>query len=247
MMEEKFVDILKLRDRVLKVLNGKLDTFFLGGGTALSLFYLHHRESFDLDFFSKIFSESKIKEIISIIEDSLKVETKGGQILTSKESARLFRYYVPTGIQKELDMEKDSLKVEFIEDPYPLVESYDITIDDIPVFSQENIYLRKIYALCGVRAFQDEVGKIRFIGGRQEAKDLFDVYFLSREFMPLSNFVNDFCPTEKEKIIVWYNSYIRQDMKLGLTELIIKKKTDFYEIEKHFKAEIKKIIEQELK
>lgn len=246
MMEKRLVDILKLRDRVLKVLNGKLDTFFLGGGTALSLFYLHHRESFDLDFFSKIFSESKIKETISIIEDSLKVKTKGGQILTSKESARLFRYYVPMDNQKELDLEKDSLKVEFIEDLYPIVESHDIIIDGIPVFSQENIYLRKIYALCGVRAIQDEVGKVRFIGGRQEAKDLFDVYFLSREFVPLSNFINDFCSTEKEKIIVWYNSYNRQDMKLGIAELIIKKEVDFYEIEKHFKAEIKKFIEEEL-
>lgn len=246
MMEERFVDILRLRDRVLKVLNGKLDTFFLGGGTALSLFYLHHRESFDLDFFSKIFSENKIKEIISTIEDSLKVKTEGGQILTSKESARLFRYYVPTGIQKDLDIEGNSLKLEFIEDLYPLIKSHDITIDGIPIFSQESIYLRKIYALCGVRALQDEVGKIRFIGGRQEAKDLFDVYFLSREFMPLSNFVNDFCPSEKEKIIVWYNSYDRQEMKLGITELVIKKKADFYEIEKHFKTEIKKFIEEEL-
>lgn len=245
-MEKRLDDILKLRDRVLKVLNGKLNTFLLGGGTALSVFYLRHRESFDIDFFLKIFSESKIKEIIAIIEDSLKVKTEGGQILTSKESARLFRYYVPTGIQKELDIERDSLKVEFIEDPYPLIESHDITIDGIPVFSQENIYLRKIYALCGIRAFQDEVGKTIFIGGRQEAKDLFDIYFLSKEFMPLSNFVNDFCPSEKEKIIVWYNSYNRQEIKLGITELIIKKKVDFYEIEKHFKVEIEKMIEQEL-
>jgi predicted nucleotidyltransferase component of viral defense system len=245
-MEERLVNILKLRGKVLKALNGKLNTFFLGGGTALSLFYLHHRESFDLDLFSKIFSESKIKVTISIIEDSLKVKTKGGQILTAKESARFFRYYVPMDNQKELDIEKDSLKVEFIEDPYPIVESHDVIIDGVRVFSQENVYLRKIYALCGVRALQDEVGKVRFIGGRQEAKDLFDVYFLSKEFMPLSNFVHDFCPTEKEKIIVWYNSYNRQDMKLGITELIIRKEVDFYEIEKHFKAEIKKIIEQEL-
>ena len=205
-MEERLVNILKLRGKVLKALNGKLNTFFLGGGTALSLFYLHHRESFDLDLFSKIFSESKIKVTISIIEDSLKVKTKGGQILTAKESARFFRYYVPMDNQKELDIEKDSLKVEFIEDPYPIVESHDVIIDGVRVFSQENVYLRKIYALCGVRALQDEVGKVRFIGGRQEAKDLFYVYFLSKEFMPLSNFVHDFCPTEKEKIIVWYNS-----------------------------------------
>ncbi len=244
MMEERLVNILKLRDKVLKALNGKLDTFFLGGGTALSLFYLHHRESFDLDFFSKEFSENKIKKVISIIENSLQVKTKGGQVLTSKDSVKVFRFYVLTGVQ--LNKDKD-LKIEFIEDVHRLIEPYNIVTDGIQVFSQENIYLRKICALCGVRAFQDEAGKTIFKGGRQEAKDLFDVYFLSTEFIPLSNFVNDFSPTEKEKIIVWYNTYNRQEMKEQIVDdLIIIKKVDFHEIEKHFKNEIKKIIEAEL-
>ena len=152
MMEERPVNILKLRDKVLKALNGELDTFFLGGGTALSLFYLHHIESFDLDFFSKEFSENKIKKVISIIENSLQVKTKGGQVLTSKDSARIFRFYVLTGVRLKKD--KD-LKIEFIEDVHRLIEPYNIVTDGIPVFSQENIYLRKIYALCGVQAIQD--------------------------------------------------------------------------------------------
>jgi len=243
-MEERLVNILKLRDKVLKALNGKLDTFFLGGGTALSLFYLHHRESFDLDFFSKEFSKDKIKEIISIIENALQVKTKGGQALTPKDAARIFRFYALTGAR--LNKDKD-LRIEFIEDVHRLIEPCCIIADGIPVFSQQNIYLRKIYALCGTRALQDQMGKVRFIGGRQEAKDLFDVYFLSREFMPLANFVNDFCPSEKEKIIVWYNSYNRQEMKEQIVDdLIILKKVDFHEIEKYFKNEIKKIIEEEM-
>ena len=30
-----------------------LDNFYLSGGTALSSWYLHHRESYDLDFFTQ--------------------------------------------------------------------------------------------------------------------------------------------------------------------------------------------------
>ena len=32
-----------------------IKTFYLSGGTALSSWYLHHRESYDLDFFSEKF------------------------------------------------------------------------------------------------------------------------------------------------------------------------------------------------
>lgn len=42
-----------------------LQNFYLSGGTALSSWYLHHRESYDLDFFSlQIFDGNRIAEII---------------------------------------------------------------------------------------------------------------------------------------------------------------------------------------
>ena len=90
------------------------------------------------------------------------------------------------------------------------------------------------------------MGRVRFAGGRQEAKDLFDLYFLSKDFIRLSDFVAGYCPDEKEKIITWYSTYKREEMKLGITELIVKKKVVFFDIEKHFKVEIKDIIEREL-
>ncbi len=56
--------ILALRDKVLECLKGKVNDFALGGGTALSLFYFRHRESYDLDFFTKGFSDRRIEEVI---------------------------------------------------------------------------------------------------------------------------------------------------------------------------------------
>lgn len=247
-MELDLEHILKLRDEVLKSLNGKVGDFFLGGGTALSLFYLHHRESYDLDFFTKNFSEKRIEAIISEIEDSLKVKTILGGELTSKNSAKTLRCYVQTNDKKLLDIngDKNSLKIDFLEDIYYDIPSPHVVVDGIPILSQENIYLRKIYALCGVLETQNNTGRKRFVGGRQEAKDLFDLYYLSKDFMRLSKFVAKYCPNEKEKIITWYSSYKREEMKLGINELIIKKEADFHNIERHLKLEIEDMIKQEL-
>jgi hypothetical protein len=248
-MELDLKHILKLRDEVLKSLNGKVGDFFLGGGTALSLFYLHHRESYDLDFFTKNFSEKRIEAIISEIENSLDVKTISEEEVISKNRAKILRCFIPVSDKKLLDAHenKNSLKIDFLEDVYyDDIPSREIIIDGIPILSQENIYLRKIYTLCGVLETQNNTGRKRFVGGRQEAKNLFDLYYLSKDFMRLSKFVAKYCPNEKEKIITWYSSYKREEMKLGINELIIKKEADFHNIERHLKLEIEDMIKQEL-
>lgn len=45
--------IRKAQKDVLKVFAGKAKDFALAGGTALELYYLHHRFSADLDFFRR--------------------------------------------------------------------------------------------------------------------------------------------------------------------------------------------------
>jgi predicted nucleotidyltransferase len=54
-------------ERVLKALADRLDEFYLVGGTALSLYYFHHRESFDLDFFSQEFDLLRTRRIIDFL------------------------------------------------------------------------------------------------------------------------------------------------------------------------------------
>lgn len=240
--------IIQLRNKVLKILSGKAKGFFLGGGTALSIYYLNHRESFDLDFFTDDFSEKMIRNVISEIEISLNIKTAQTFPVLLENRAKMKRCYVPIDAKKPLDIDngESSLKIDFIEDVYKDIESKNTIIEGIPVLSQENIYLKKIYAACGVSAGQDVTGRNRFVGGRQEAKDFFDLYFLSKDFIQLSEFVIDYCPDKKENVITWYHSYDRKEMKLGLTDIMAYKKAEFQDIERHFKLQIDTIIKKEL-
>jgi len=231
--------IIKKRDEVLKILAGKTAGFYLGGGTALSLFYFGHRESYDVDFFTKEFSVKQISDIIAQLSESIKADIKLQAEEQRKDGVRMMRYSLAID-------EKYSLKIDFIEDVYKLIKPLK-TIDDIPVLSIEDIYLRKLFAICGSSETTDDIGRKVFIGGRQEAKDFFDLYFLSVTFMPLSKFALQFCsPSQIESIIVWYRTYKRADMKLGLKDIITDKHIDFHNIERHFKVEIENMIKGEL-
>ncbi|MCG8430035.1 MAG: nucleotidyl transferase AbiEii/AbiGii toxin family protein [Candidatus Omnitrophica bacterium] len=218
---------------------GKLQEFYLAGGTALSLFYFKHRESYDLDFFTSEFSREKIEGVIRALE-----QTTGLRIeLTAEHNqqgfARILVYYV------HID-DENTLKIDFVEDRYNLLEPL-LIVDGIPVLSREDIYLRKILTACGSIASVDTIGRRVFIGGRQEAKDFFDLYFLSKTFTPLSKFVNAYCrQPHKESIIIWFRTYDRLEMKVGLTEIMTDKSVTFQEMERHFKEEVDKIISAEL-
>ena len=50
--------------RALKILSGRMEGFYLAGGTALSLFYFQHRDSYDIDFFTNDFSRKRIEDIV---------------------------------------------------------------------------------------------------------------------------------------------------------------------------------------
>ena len=66
--------ITDFQKKVLNQLAGKIDDFYLVGGTALSLYYFHHRQSLDLDFFTTEFSPKRITEIAKYLSAALKKE-----------------------------------------------------------------------------------------------------------------------------------------------------------------------------
>src|SRR3989338_9887513 len=68
--------ILILRDQVIKAFKGKIDDFALGGGTALALVYFQHRDSYDLDFFTKDFSSKRISEVMDELSKNLAKKVK---------------------------------------------------------------------------------------------------------------------------------------------------------------------------
>ena len=116
-------------------------------------------------------------------------------------------------------------------------------INGIQTLSLEDIYLRKISAIAGYIVRQNAIGRDMVIGGRQEAKDLYDVYCLSSIATPLSEFVARYGnETMIEAVIRWHQTYDRLQMKTGLLDLITAKALDTREIEMHFNKQIEKLI-----
>ena len=68
------------QDRVLAFLAEKALDFYLVGGTALSKFYFHHRESYDLDFFTRKFDSN---QILGIVETITKKENAEARLLNA--------------------------------------------------------------------------------------------------------------------------------------------------------------------
>lgn len=231
--------IVKTRDSILKLLKDKVNPFYLAGGTALSLFYFQHRESYDLDFFTKDFSRKAAEYIVETIRRSLNTTV---ELVEEKGSEKIVKILLYSA-----KIDKNTfLKIDFVEDVFPLLEET-TSFNGLPIMSISDIYLRKIYASCGIFEAISDSGKKIFLGGRQEAKDFFDLYFLSHTFMPLSKFISKYGNSSmKESIIVWFRRYDRFNMKADLTEIITDKSVNYNEIEQHFKSEITDIIEEGL-
>lgn len=124
--------------------------FYLTGGTALAAYYLHHRYSDDLDFFTagESFPQLAVETVAKHIKDAI-----GG---TDIEYRRIHD-------RRVFFIEKDpvELKIEFTSYPFPLLHTLTST-DGIRVDSLEDIAANKIMALMD----------------RIDAKDFFDLYFL---------------------------------------------------------------------
>ena len=127
--------------------------FYLTGGTALSEFYLHHRLSEDLDFFSE--EEFSILPIRSFIK-------KVGMVLNVKKidyqnflGLHTFFFYLQN---------KEKLKVDFNYYPFPRI---------LRGLKVKNIIIDSDYDIA--------VNKIHTIVMQPRARDFIDIYFLIRE------------------------------------------------------------------
>lgn len=227
------------QEKVLKNLAGKVDEFYLAGGTALSLFYFQHRMSVDLDFFTPNFRPMRVKEVIESLKRSLSKKIKlAGQNLEEK-TAKILIYNVHFG-------PKDILKIDFVEDVLRLIKPTRI-IDGIRILSLEDIYIRKLYAICGAVPAVDAIGRKQIMGGRLETKDFYDIYFLSHTFISLSKFIERYGdPVMIEGLIRWFRSYDRMVMMDGVLTLETEKDIDYKKMEVHFKKEVDRIIESQL-
>lgn len=227
--------IIEYQDKVLKALKDKAAPFYLAGGTALAKFYFQHRDSYDLDFFSGEYSTVKINDLVEKISKLTGKKTK-----LIRESHR--EGFVRLSIYELIIGKKEALKIDFVEDAMPLLKPLK-RVDGIDVLSLDDIYIRKIHAISGTHPEINGIGQKQFLGGRQEAKDFYDLYYLSSTHQPLSGFALEQCDDlQKEALIRWYHTYSRSEIKIGLMELRTRNPIDFVLMERHFKREIGQVI-----
>jgi len=130
------------------------EKFYLGAGTALAAFYLHHRHSEDLDLFT-LDQDLNFDEVNAEIQ---KIARQGSLALKHHVSTPTFLQFIFETPQSE------ALKVDIIRE-IPVHFGEVKNFDGIMVDSLENI----------------AVGKLLSIYGRFEGKDFVDLYFLIKE------------------------------------------------------------------
>lgn len=158
------------------IADGQLSQFKLCGGTALARCWLDHRISYDLDFFLPYGFNALLlsKELKSA---GIQHQTIS-QIDDHRKANQLHCYIIDQG---------RSLKVSFIEDAYfDLFPTIQKTFGALAVNTEDiaGLYHRKLRTVSGSGAEGDS-----FEGGRQKARDLFDLHVLSRTHMPILEFM----------------------------------------------------------
>lgn len=128
------------------------DNFYFGGGTALSVFYLQHRYSNDLDFFSKKeFEPGLAIRFVNKLANKLQVTAK----MTKKQTVLWF------------EMEKDGmpLKIDFLDFPYKRIEK-GASYKGVEIDSEKDIGANKILT----------------VNLENNPKDYVDLFFLLQKF-----------------------------------------------------------------
>jgi len=201
------------QNRFLKVFSKIKSSFALAGGTALELYYLNHRFSLDLDFFSPVYDLREIEKIIVSARKQFKSKIFLENEINAVGQARV-RFYVV-----EIPGNSRPLKVDFIQDVFlnkPVIKQ----IRGVRVYRAEDIYLHKIIAISGVSSILDDTGRELFFG-RQKVRDVFDLYMLSQKIKPLSEFLRNVPADFQRGIIHWYRTFSRKEVKLALLDLDI--------------------------
>lgn len=227
--------IKEAQERILNIFSKEAKDFALAGGTALELYYLHHRFSWDLDFFSPKYDLSEIDRLVSAFKKHVEKKLRLESEFTASGRAQVRFYSMPVkGASR-------SLKIDFVEDVIfkkPTIKN----MKGVRVYSVENIYLQKIAAISGIREEPDITGRPIPKGGRNETRDAFDVFVLSKEIQPLHEFLQEVSPSYQKGMVHWYRTFSRQDLKLGLLDVDIDDPPDPREMVAYLETEIKLFI-----
>jgi predicted nucleotidyltransferase component of viral defense system len=231
------IKIRKAQEQVLNIFSRNAKSFALAGGTALELYYLHHRFSVDLDFFSPQYDINEIECLIEAIKEELKTGIKLENELLAGNKAKVRFYTMP------VEGTDRPLKIDFVEDV--LFDEPDISaFEKVRVYDAKNIYFQRITAVTGMRSETDYTGR-EIMQGRMEARDVFDIYMLSKKIEPLHVFLRNVPDYIQRGIIHWYRSFSRTKLKIDLLDMdIYLKDFDAKEMIVHVEEQIKKFIRE---
>ena len=216
--------IRKEQERIHQLVTKEFPSYYLTGGTALA-FHFNHRFSEDLDFFTQEYSKTTADEIMKFVTQKTDYPF---QLVFEQDNPKLLPIKMYTlAIGHDLP-----LKVDIVQDPYE-------NIRDIKngMHSIEDIYCRKIYIALNPRhASIDDTGR-EVTTTRQEAKDIFDIYYLSENFQLLEEFFQKYFSAKLfPRLDAWYRSLDRREMTIDLGERI--ENTDPRKIFKHLDDQI---------
>lgn len=232
----------KIREAQLEVLGAfsKIKTTFaLTGGTALELYYLKHRFSKDLDLFSVKYSAKEVDKIVATLKKSINKEIKLEDHFVLANHAQVRFYTI------QVEGASFPLKIDFVEEVLldrPTIKK----INKIPVYDVLDIYFQKITTITGTKHLTDDIGRER-ISGRQEVRDVIDLYYLSEKVKPLHLFLLDLAREYQRGIVRWYQTFSRQEFKLGFLDFdLYDKELNSVQVIRHMEKEIKEFIKGEM-
>lgn len=178
-----FIQLYSRQDKILKKVFDNEGAIFPGarvilvGGTALARCYLKHRISYDLDFFVNARFDP------TIVQRRLSGE---GVPLKTVEMVNEPAYAAQ--LHGMADVSGELLRVSVVEDFY--ADMFPVrSVSGIRTETIEGLYHRKLRTITGSGGKTTQTGRTAPAGGRQTARDLFDLYVLSNEVKPLMEFV----------------------------------------------------------
>ena len=145
----------------------------LAGGTALTRYYLHHRVSYDLDFFV---GGNLSPERLSLALGRIGIILSDVQF----ESGGVFAHQ----LHGYANLDETIIKISFVEDVYEGMWSKK-QFGTVVTEEIGGLYHRKLRAISG-SGFGNGAK-----GARQTARDLFDAYVLSSQVQPIRRFLAD--------------------------------------------------------
>jgi len=230
-MKDKISYIKDEQRKMTRMVTKKFKKYYLTGGTALS-FYFDHRFSEDLDFFTQEYRKQDPDRIMNFVSKNTGFAFK---LEAEQDDPKL----IPMKVYF-LELKRGCvLKIDFVQD-------FERNIKRIKngVHSVEDIYYRKISSGIGMIKKQDLTGRI-IHAGRQSVKDLFDLYYLSKHYRPLSEFFFEYFSYDKvESLIAWYRGFNRMNLKIELLDLV--PNVDTARIIKHLDNELLKKLPEKL-